>query len=298
MKRSIVLTTVIFFMQCSPHINPAYSPIDGAGSFDKEGHRGCRGLMPENTISAFLKAVDIGITTLEMDVVISKDKQVVVSHDTYFSHEITTKPNGDTVTEAEEKGLKLYSMNYDEIKKYDVGTKPHPRFPSQQKMHVYKPLLAEAIDSVSAHLASTKRGNIYYNIETKSTIAGDDIEHPKPAEFVDLLMNVIKEKKLEQWVIIQSFDIRTLEYLHKNYPAIKTSLLLEDKKSFAQQLKDLGFIPNVYSPDYNLVTPLLVQQCHDAGIKIVPWTVNDQATIQKLQKLGVDGIISDYPNLF
>lgn len=298
MKRSIVLTAVIFFMQCSPHINPAYSPIDGAGSFDKEGHRGCRGLMPENTVPAFLKSVDIGVTTLEMDVVISKDKQVVVSHDSYFSHEITTKTNGDTVTEAEEKGFKLYSMNYDEIKKYDVGIKPHSRFPSQQKMHVYKPLLADVIDSVTAHLASIKRGNVYYNIETKSTAAGDDIEHPKPAEFVDLLMNVIKEKKMDQWVIIQSFDIRTLQYLHKNYPAIKTSLLLEDKKSFAQQLKDLGFIPNVYSPDYHLVTPLLVQQCHDAGIKIVPWTVNDKETIRKLQKLGVDGIISDYPNLF
>ncbi len=288
----------MLFMQCSPHINPAYSPIDGESSFDKEGHRGCRGLMPENTIPAFVKAVDLGVTTLEMDVVISKDRKVVVSHDTYFNHEITTKPGGDTVTESDERSLMLYNMNYDDIRKYDVGLKPHSRFPSQQKMPVYKPLLADVIDSVTAHLLSTKRSNVYYNIETKSTVTGDDNEHPKPAVFVDLLINVIKEKRLEQWVIIQSFDIRTLQYLHKTYPGIKTALLLEDKKPFAQQLKDLGFIPNVYSPDYSLVTPLLVQQCHDAGIKIIPWTVNDKATIQRLQKIGVDGIISDYPNLF
>jgi len=98
-------------------------------------------------------------------------------------------------------------------------------------------------------------------------------------------------------VIIQSFDIRTLQYLHQKYPDIKTSLLIEDKKTFATQLKELGFIPNIYSPDYILVTPLLVQQCHASGIKIIPWTVNDKEEIQKLQKLGVDGIISDYPNL-
>lgn len=297
MRLVVIAAAFLFFMQCSPHMNPAYSPLEGKDSFDKEGYRGCRGLMPENSIPAFIKAVDLGVNTLEMDVVISKDNKVVVSHDPYFNYEITTKPNGDTVTQAEEEGLRLYSMDYEEIRKYDAGLKPHLRFPSQQKLPAYKPLLAEVIDSVAAYTALTKHRNVYYNIEIKSTPGGDDIFNPKPGVFVDLLMNVIKEKNIERWVIIQSFDIRTLQYLHKTYPSIKTSLLVENNKPFAIQLKELGFIPTVYSPEYRLVTPLLVQQCHDAGIKIIPWTVNDKAQIRKLKTLGVDGIISDYPDL-
>ena len=139
-----------------------------------------------------------------------------------------------------------------------------------------------------------------YNIETKCSPAGDDKLHPAPPEFVELLMKVINEKNIANRVIIQSFDPRSLQYLHSHYPAIKTALLVElsANKSFALQLKELGFIPTIYSPAYQLVTPLLIQQCHEAGIKIIPWTVDDAARIKELKKLGVDGIISDYPNLF
>jgi glycerophosphoryl diester phosphodiesterase len=101
-------------------------------SFDKEGHRGSRGLMPENTIPAMLKAIDLGVTTLEMDAVISRDKQVVVSHDPYFNADITTTPEGGQLTKAEASSRLLYRMDYDSIKKYDVGLKPHPGFPRQQ----------------------------------------------------------------------------------------------------------------------------------------------------------------------
>lgn len=285
-------------MGCSPKINKSYAPLDGKNSFDLEGHRGCRGLFPENTIPAFIAAVNMMVNTLEMDVVITKDKKVLVSHEAYFNHEITTKPNGDTVTTAEEKSLNIYKMTYDEVKQYDVGIKPHPSFPQQQKLHVYKPLLSDVIDSVVHAMMTMKRTPIYYNIEIKSSPQTDDIYHPKPAEFAELLMDVIKEKDLQRFVTIQSFDIRALQYVHEHYPDIRISLLVEDKKSFALQLKDLGFIPNVYSPDESLVSPLLVKQCHDAGIKIIPWTVNDKATIDNFRKLGVDGIITDYPNLF
>jgi len=105
---------------------------------------------------------------------------------------------------------------------------------------------------------------------------------------------------MEDKVIIQSFDIRTLQYLHNKYPQFKTALLIEDydKKAFALQLKDLGFIPSIYSPAEQLVTALLVKQCKDAGIQIIPWTVNDLARMQQLKDIGVNGIISDYPNLF
>lgn len=267
---------------------------------DKQGHRGCRGLMPENTIPAMLHAIDLGVTTLETDAVITQDRQVLLSHEPFFNHEITTKPDGSPVTEAEEKSLNLYRMNYAEIKTYDVGLRPHPRFPQQQKMTVSKPLLADMIDAVETYCRNNQKPLPQYNIETKSQPATDDQYHPKPAEFVALLVGVIKAKNITERVIIQSFDPRTLQYLHETYPSIKTALLVEgnDPKPFALQLRDLGFIPTVYSPAHTLVTPLLVKQCRDAAIGLVPWTVNDALRIKELKKMGVTGVISDYPDLF
>lgn len=269
-------------------------------NFDQQGHRGCRGLMPENTIPAMLHAIDLGVTTLETDAVITQDKQVLLSHEPFFNHEITTKPDGSPVTEAEEKNLNLYRMNYAEIKTYDVGQRPHPRFPQQQKMAAPKPLLADMIDAVETYCSNNKKPLPQYNIETKSQPGTDDQYHPKPAEFVELLVSVIKSKNITERVIIQSFDPRTLQYLHEKYPSIKTALLVEgnDPKPFALQLRDLGFIPTIYSPAHTLVTPLLVKQCRDAAVGLVPWTVNDAARIKELKKMGVTGVISDYPNLF
>ncbi len=269
-------------------------------NFDKEGHRGCRGLMPENTIPAMLKAIDLGVNTLETDAVITKDKKVMLSHEPFFNHEIATKPDGSLITEKEEKGLNIYHMDYDEVKKFDVGLRPHPRFPKQQKMAAVKPLLSDMIDAVEQYCIANHKPLPQYNIETKSQPATDDQYHPKPAEFVELLVAVVKEKKIVSRVIIQSFDIRTLQYLHEHYPEFKTALLVEafDKKTFALQLKDLGFIPTIYSPDYSLVTPLLVKQCRDVGISLIPWTVDDLAKIKELKKMGVNGVISDFPDLF
>lgn len=299
MKLNVVTAVVVFFVSCSPRINRSYMPLN-KDSFDKQGHRGCRGLMPENTVPAFIHAINLGVTTLEMDVVITKDKQVILSHEPFFNHEITTKPNGDTVAAAQERMLNIYQMNYDEVRKYDVGIKPHPRFPMQQKMHAYKPLLGEVIDSVKQTMMTRRRPFPLFNIETKTAAETDSMYHPAPSEFVELMMAVIREKGVEDFVIIQSFDIRTLQYLHTNYPQVKASLLIEgfDKKTFALQLKALGFLPTVYSPAYELVTPLLVKQCHDAGIQLTPWTVNDKSKIKELKNLGVDGIITDYPGLF
>ena len=268
--------------------------------FDKEGHRGCRGLMPENTIPAMLKAIDLGVTTLEMDVVITKDNKVILSHEPWMEKEITTKPDGSYIeTQAMAMQFNIYTMDYEEVKTYDVGMKPHPRFPNQQKMKVVKPLLRDLIDSVENYINSHHLAKVYYNIETKSLPAGDNKYHPLPADFVELLMAVIKEKKIEDHVIIQSFDFRSLQYLHEKYPAIKTSMLIEDseEKDFEGQLQSLGFTPDYYSPNQTMVDEKLVKQCHEKGIKIIPWTVNDPKEIKKLKKMGVDGLISDFPNL-
>lgn len=269
-------------------------------AFDKQGHRGCRGLMPENTIPAMLKAIELGVTTLEMDVVVTADKKVILSHEPFFNHEITTKPDGNEVSLAEEKGLNIYRMSFAETRGYDVGLKPHPRFPRQEKIKANKPLLSELIDDVEAYIRLKVVSPVFYNIETKLTPATDSVYHPAPEEFVQLLMEVIAAKKLERYVIIQSFDYRTLQVIHKRYPHIKTAALVEDtdKKSLEDHINELGFTPVIYSPHYSLVTASLVRECHAKKIKLIPWTVNDKAAIEKLKTMGVDGIITDYPDLF
>ncbi len=267
---------------------------------DKQGHRGCRGLMPENTLPAIIKAIELGVKTLEMDVVISKDGKVVVSHEPFFSHEITTTPKGEHITEKVEKQYNLYAMDYAEIVTYDVGLKVHPRFLQQTKMQVVKPLLEELIDSVEQFTSTHKRQKMYYNIETKCLPETDDVFHPRPDTFCEHLMKVLIDKKIADRTIIQSFDIRTLQYIHKQYPAMQTALLIDegDTLNFDKQIEKLGFRPHVYSPHYSMVNAALISRCHELTIKVIPWTVNDVAIMQQLQLLGVDGIISDYPNLF
>ena len=307
MKYRVQFIFFILIMSCSnsKKISKEVLPYEivapvSQTEFDKQGHRGCRGLMPENTIPAMIEALGLGVTTLEMDVVVSKDKKLVVSHEPWMGALIATKPNGDFITVAEERSLNIYQMSYEEVRKYDVGMKTHPLFPKQKKMKAYKPLLGELLDSVAKDMMVRRRPFPYFNIETKCMPAGDNIYHPKPEEIVELLMAVVKEKEIEERVIIQSFDFRTLKYLHQKYPSIKTAALVDpkDKRSLEEVIKELGFKPTIYSPGYQLVNESLVNTCHMKDVKLIPWTVNDKATIDKLKKMGVDGIISDYPNLF
>lgn len=299
MTKQNVLAILLFCMSCSSQ-RSIQEPTKGGWEFDKQGHRGCRGLMPENTIPAMIKALDLGVTTLEMDIAITKDKKAILSHDPWFSQDITTKPDGTFMGEREERKFVIYWMTYDQVKTFDVGMKPHPRFSQQQKMKAVKPLLADVIDSAEKHAATTGRSLPYYNIETKTDPELDSVFHPMPAEFVDLLMSVIEEKGVGRRVIIQSFDFRTLQYLHQKYPAIKTAMLVEDfdRRTLEEEIEALGFIPTIYSPAFALVNEALVKKCHQQHMRIVPWTVNDKPTIDKLKGMGVDGIITDYPDLF
>jgi glycerophosphoryl diester phosphodiesterase len=267
--------------------------------FDKQGHRGCRGLMPENTIPAMIRAIELGVTTLEMDVVISKDKKVVVSHDPYFNENITTTPEGNHLTKTEAAKRLLYTMPYDSIRKYDVGLKPHPLYPKQQKLAVNKPLLTDLLDATEKDI-SRKDQAIAYNIEIKSTPGGDGVKHPQIEEFVDLVVNAINSKGTASRTTIQSFDPRALQVLHKKYPSFVTSLLIEDddKRSLEEQLQQLSFTPSIYSPHFSLVTSALLEQCHQKKMKVIPWTVNSTEEMRRLKQMGVDGIITDYPDLF
>jgi glycerophosphoryl diester phosphodiesterase len=266
-------------------------------SFDKQGHRGCRGIMPENTIPAMLRALDLGCNTLEMDIAITADEKAILSHEPFYNHEITTLPNGDSIREEDERQYNIHRMTYAETLKFDVGLKPHPRFPQQQKMAVTKPLLLDMVRSVESYVKEKGLRAPFYNIETKTLPATDDIFHPAPEKFVDLLMNEILKAGISSRVIIQSFDFRTLQIIHRKFPGTKTAMLIEedDTRTLEQQLDALGFLPDIYSPAYALVTKEAISYCHNRHIKVVPWTVNDQAKKDQLKLLGVDGIITDFP---
>jgi glycerophosphoryl diester phosphodiesterase len=265
--------------------------------FDIEGHRGCRGLLPENSIPAFIKALELGVNTLEMDVVITRDKQVLVSHDPFLSHEFCIGPDGSNITEAEERNFNLYKMSYEEIKKCECGLKPHPRFPHQKKISVYKPLLKEVVNTIESLIEERGYKEIQYNIEIKSTQEGDHIYHPGTEEFSDLLMEVLNEKSIAHRTIVQSFDVRALKYLNTRYPEQVVSYLIENNLPPEENLNVLGFTPDVYSPEYLLVNEHLIALARKLKMKIIPWTINDLDTILKLKRDGVDGIITDYPDL-
>jgi glycerophosphoryl diester phosphodiesterase len=287
MKYYSLLISVIFFAVTAR-----------AQKFDLQGNRGARGIMPENTIPGMLRALDLGVTTLTMNAVISKDKKVVLSQEPYFNHEFSLKPDGKPITLKEQKNFNIYKMNYADIMKFDVGKKVHSRFPYQEKFAAYKPLLEEAIDAIEAHVKSNKLRKPEYSIETKLIPKGDNEFHPEPAEFIELIMEIVNRKKLAKRVTIQSLDIRTLQYVHEYYPNLKISLMIDEKVDFEKNIEQLGFKPTVYSPYYVLVGKGLVDRCHQAGIKIIPWTVNTTKDMKLLIGLGVDGLITDYPNVY
>jgi glycerophosphoryl diester phosphodiesterase len=294
---SATLVATLLIAGCKTSRSPVpQSPVP-LPAFDVQGHRGSRGLMPENTIPAMRQALKLGVTTLEMDCHVTRDKQVVVTHDPQVNHLYARTPAGKDFTKEEGQGYTIYGMDYADVRPFEIGTKPYDLFPRQQQMKSYIPLLSELIDSVQTYLQVHKRPQVFYNLETKSKAGGDNLLHPDPEAFVQLLMAVIEQKKITPYVTIQSFDLRTLQVLHNKYPQVRTAYLVQDKKTVAGYLEQLGFTPIILSPNVKLVTAELVQQCHERQIRVVPWTANTPEEIARLKSLGVDGIISDYPDL-
>lgn len=279
--RWTIFFCIIIFIQCQ----------SSTMKLDIQGHRGCRGLMPENTIPAFLHAMDLGVHTLEFDVVTSKDNKVIVSHDPYMSYYISTQPDGSEITEENQKNHNIYQLDYNEIKGYDVGMKFFPRFSDQKKMKVHKPSLHDLIKKTEA-----KNGEILYNIEIKRTIAGDKIFHPEYKVFADLVINEITELGIMDRTTVQCFDVATLQYINKTYPNVRLVYLIENKDTIDENMEKLGFIPYVYSPYYKLIDESLVDYCKSNKMQLIPWTINETVDMQHMIDMGVDGIITDYPD--
>jgi glycerophosphoryl diester phosphodiesterase len=257
--------------------------------------------MPENTIPAFVRALDEGVTTLEMDVVISKDKQVVVSHDPYMNADFCTDPSGNPVDKKAQKELILYQMDYAEIKRYNVGARGNSAFPEQQKINTYKPLLSEVIASVDDYRSKKKLPPVSYNIELKSEPSEYNKSQPAPELFCDLVQHVIRERLPPERVTIQSFDFAILTHWKKQidagqYPAAQLSALVSNLRGPEKNLAELGFTPAIYSPYHKLLTQKQIGRLHDRHIRVIPWTVNQRNDMERLKRWGVDGLITDYPD--
>ena len=267
-----------------------------AQGFDWQGHRGARGLLSENTLPAFEKALELGVVTLEMDVVISRDRQIVVSHDPWMNPSICIQPSGEKINPEEYRKFNLFGMTYEEVRSYDCGSIGNPGFPEQNPVNAYKPLLKDVFKLAEKYCKDHMRNEILYNIEIKSSPDWDGIFTPTVEEFSRLVFNEVDAYVPWKRVCIQSFDLRVLKYFHSNYPEVKLAVLVENDTGYETVIKNLGFTPHVYSPYYKLIDKQKIKAIHKTGMRIIPWTVNDPDEMEQLVDWGVDGIITDYPD--
>lgn len=291
---------------------------NAAFSLDLQGHRGARGLLPENTLPAFARALELGMTTLELDCAITRDGVIVVSHDSSLNPDITRGPDGEWLAN---EGPVIWHLTYDELKRYDVGRiRPGSayalRFPRQQPVDGARiPKLAE----VFALAQNAGRGPVRFNIETKLSPLAPE-RTPAPDDFARRLIAEIRAHGMASRVTIQSFDWRTLQVVQREAPEIPT-VYLTAQQDFMDNIRAKeaaspwtaglhisrfgGSIPRmvkaaggaVWSPYYREVTRENLAEAHALGLKVVVWTVNREADIRRMIELGVDGIISDYPDL-
>ena len=290
------MSRILFLCFCLLATNAQSQSSIYIPKFDVQGHRGARGIMPENTIPAFLAALDTCVTTIEMDLAITKDKKVIVSHEGWMSSAICLDPSGNPIDKKNELKHNIYQMTYDQVKQYDCGSKPFERFPHQQKMKVSKPLLVDVILAVENHIKGNAMYEVDYNIEIKSEPEGDNKFHPKPQEFSDLVFNLINQYLPWDRVVIQSFDFRVLKYWHEKHPEVRLAALIDNLNTIEENLKALGFTPSVYSPEFTLLSKGEIKRCHELKMRVIPWTVNDKKEMEELKDWGVDGIITDYPD--
>ena len=271
--------------------------VDLTDYTDVQAHRGGAGLMPENTLEAMIAAVDLGVNTLELDLVLSGDGQVVVSHDSYFHQRYSIRPDGSLVMKGEPREW-LYKMSYDEIRKYDVGSRITDVWPDKACFPAVKPLASELIDSVESYTRKNLLSPMRYNIEVKSKAGdGEGVDWADYKVLSDACLEVLLSKQLGDRLVVQCFDTRALNYMHSRYPEVKYSYLLgTEVTDMEAALAMLDFTPTWLSPHYSITDEALVKICREKGMRIVPWTVDRPENIKEMLSLGVDAIISNYPD--
>ncbi|MBX5495811.1 MAG: glycerophosphodiester phosphodiesterase [Bryobacteraceae bacterium] len=242
------------------------------------GHRGARAVLPENTLPAFEYAIEIGADVLELDLAVTKDNVLVVSHDPTLNPKFCQGPGGSNV---------IRELTLEELRRWDCGARANPDFPKQ------KAVPGTPVPTLDEVFALARRGTFQFNVETK--IFKDKPWYtPPPEEFAKLLVDAIRRHKLESRTIVQSFDYRTLHAVKKLAPEIRRSALYAvGFKSFPAIAQESE--ATIVSPHHRLVTKKRVEAAHSAGLQVVPWTANDPSDWERLIAAGVDGIITDDP---
>lgn len=284
------ILTMKFLLSLAISLSTVYLPAQVKPEW--HAHRGFRALMPENTIAAMKNAVDLKADVLEFDITFTSDKKAVVSHDPWLDHLITLDKDGKEI--AKGRQLAIYQMKYKEVKKYDVGSRQHKDFPQQKNFKAQMPLFKELLDSVETYVRLKNYPKPLYNIETKTSIARDGIYQPAPEEFVKRMMRIIYRAKVQDRVIIQSFDPRTLEIVRRDYPKVAV-MLITTKGSLTENMKKLTFLPDYYAPSPDLINKDVVRFCQQKGIKLLCGNTNNKKDIENVLKLGVTRVCSDYP---
>jgi glycerophosphoryl diester phosphodiesterase len=241
------------------------------------GHRGARARRPENTLPAFEYAIEQGVDVLELDVAVTRDNVPVVSHDPLINVTICSGPK---------TGIPIHTLTLAELQVYDCGAKQNPNFATQQ------PVPGTHIPKLDDVFALSKGTRVWFNVETKIFVDHPELT-PGPEAFTQLILDSIRKHGIQNRVILQSFDPRTLRVMKKLDPSIPRSALFEKKREWPEVAQE--FAATIFSPEYHLVTAERVAKAHAAGQQVVPWTVNTPEDWQRLVDAKVDAIISDDP---
>lgn len=289
-----------------------------AEAFDLQGHRGTRGLMPENTLPAFARALSLGVTTLELDVGVTKDGVVVVMHDRRLNPDVVRDADGKWLAAA---GPAVIDLTFEEIRRYDVG-RLKPDSPYARQFADQTPVDGARVPRLSevfALVAKAGNATVRFNIETKlSPLAAAETLAPEP--FARALIAEIRKAGMGSRASVQSFDWRTLQMVQKEAPEIGTVYLTIARGGGDNvQVGRPGASPwlagfdvdnhggsapatvhaaggRIWSPFFNDLDLASFKQAKELGLLVVPWTVNDEPTMRRLVQMGVDGLISDYPD--
>ncbi len=294
----LVLSALLIFISCRPEKDRL---PDG---FDLQGHRGAMGLKPENTLPSFYKAVDLGVTTIEFDLAVSREHRIVISHEPWFRSNICLQPDGSPIPREDERSFRLYEYDYETIAQFDCGTLQHPSYPEQKNLFASKPLMTDAISAVDEYVRSLGRAPVRYNIEIKSNPAWYGTLIPDPEIFARLVHEELLDLERQlaspilERVSIQSFDPRPLHVFREIAPGVPLVILTSTEKSVDEHIDYFGFLPEIYSPNYGILTPEHVTRAQDLGMLVIPWTVNSPEDMKRMVDFGVDGLITDYPNRF
>lgn len=264
--------------------------VVATAGIEVQGHRGARSLRAENTIAAFEYALKVGVDTLELDLAVTKDNILVVSHDPVLNPVICRDINGQKLKQK----VVIHSLSLKQLRKFNCSSLVNPRFPKQKIIGGQKiPTLREVFDLVKNSKLKVAQ-KIEFNIETKLTPGYPD-RTPGPKKFARILVDLIKEYKWEKRVVVQSFDHRSLKAVKQLDKSIRVAALMGGAYILNWVEMAQSIPADIISPNQYWITRTSISRLQKNGIRVIPWTANTKEEWDRLIALGVDGIISDDP---